>query len=184
MSKESTALVVVDVQEAAVSRGPYRGDAVIENIRTLMEACRDAGVEVVHVQHDGKPGEAEEPGTPGWQIHAAVRPQAGERVIRKQTNSAFKGTDLREYLEGRGVQTLILVGIQTEYCLDTSLRVAFEYGFDVVVPELTNTTYDNGDITAEQIYEMYNHRIFDGRFAAVRSMAETLEAVSRGGVFS
>ncbi|MDH5761302.1 MAG: cysteine hydrolase [Gemmatimonadota bacterium] len=178
-----TALLVVDVQAAAVARGPYQGDTVIHNIRTLIEACRAYGLDVVYVQHDGLPGEDEEPGTPGWEIHDAIRPAPGEKVVRKRYNSAFRDTDLRGHLDGRGVDTLIVVGIQTEYCVDTTCRVAFEFGYSVVMPELTNTTFDNGEISAKQIYELYNRRIFAGRFAKVPSMPEALEAVAEAGRF-
>jgi nicotinamidase-related amidase len=78
------------------------------------------------------------------------------------------------------VDTLILVGMQTEYCIDTTCRVAFEMGYRVVVPEMTNTTCDNGELGAKQIYEYHNRRIFVDRFAALKSMAETMDAVSAG----
>lgn len=181
--ESGTALLVVDVQQGAVARGPYRGDVVLANIASLIAACRAAGVEVIHVQHDGQPGEDEEPGTPGWEIHDAVRPVAGEKLVRKSFNSAFRGTDLRTYLEERGVGTLVLVGIQTEYCVDTTCRVAFDHGFAVVMPEMTNTTFDNGEITARQIHDLYNRRIFAGRFATVPSMEEVLRAVGSAGRF-
>jgi nicotinamidase-related amidase len=178
---EATALLVVDVQAGAVARKPYRGDVVLENIAALIDACRAAGVEVIYVQHDGDPGDPEEPGTAGWEIAEAVRPAPGEHVVHKRFNSAFRETDLRAHLEGRGIGTLILVGIQTEYCVDTTCRVAFENGFSVIMPEMTNTTFDNGGLTAAQIHEHHNRRIFDGRFAAVRSMADTLRAVEDEG---
>jgi nicotinamidase-related amidase len=180
----AVALLVVDVQEAVVRRGPYKGDVVLQNITTLIDACRSAGVEVIYVQHDGAPGEDEEPGTEGWKIHAAIGPAPGERIVRKRFNSAFRETDLRTYLDGRGIRTLILVGIQTEYCVDTTCRVAFELGYSLIMPEMTNTTFDNGDVSASQIHELYNRRIFGGRFASVLSMAATLDGVAAGGRFA
>jgi len=172
-----TALLVVDVQEEAVALGPYRVNEVLDNITRLIAACRSVGVEVIHVQHEDEPGSSLAPGTPGWEIHASVRPAPGERVVGKRFNSAFRETDVRSYLEERGIRTLIVVGIQTEYCVDTTCRVAFEHGFEVVMPEMTNTTYDNGDLSAAQIYEYHNRPIFEGRFATVPSMPEVLEAI-------
>lgn len=174
LDPRSAALLVVDVQEGAVARGPYRGSEVIGNIASLVAACRAAGVEVVYVQHDGLAGEDEEPGTRGWEIHAGVAPEPGERVVRKRFNSAFRDTDLLGYLRERGVETLLVVGIQTEYCVDTTCRVAFEHGFTVVVPEMANTTFDNGDVPAGQIHEMVNRRIWAGRFALGPSVEEAL----------
>ena len=166
-----------------MARGPYQRDVVLDNIAELIGTSRAAGVEVIYVQHDGELGGDEAPGSTGWEIHKAVRPDVGEKVVRKRFNSAFRETDLRSYLDRQGIRTLVLVGIQTEYCVDTTCRVAFENGFSVVVPEMTNTTFDNGELTARQIYELYNHRIFDGRFATLRSMSETLRAIENGDGF-
>ena len=181
---DRTALLVVDVQNRAVELGPYRGDEVLENIRALVDACRGAGVDVIYVQHDEPIGTEGEPGSVGWEIHASVRPQPGERIFRKEHNSAFRGTDLQHHLEERAVATLIVVGIQTEYCVDTTVRVAFEKGFEVIIPECTNTTYDNGEVSAAQIYELHNRRIFDGRFAALLPMTDVLERLGNGASWS
>ncbi len=177
---KGSALLVVDVQVGAVDLGPYRGDLLVGNIARLISVCRPAGVEVIYVQHDGESGGELEPGSKGWEIHPAVSPGPEERIFRKRFNSAFRETGLGSYLEDRGIRTLILVGMQTEYCIDTTCRVAFEHGFRVVMPEMTNSTYDNGEFTAKQIHDYHNRRIFDGRFAAVPTMRDTLEAISKG----
>ena len=169
------ALLVVDVQEASVTRGPWRGEEVLGNIRELIARARETGVEVVFVQHDGQPGDDDEPGLPGWELHAGILPEAGERVVRKRNNSAFRGTGLAAALREQKIGTLMVVGIQTEYCVDTTCRVAFELGFDVLVPRMGNTTFDNGDIAASRIHELVNQRIFAGRFASVLSMPEALD---------
>lgn len=171
------ALLVVDVQNHAVALGPHRGDEVVANIARLVAACRSAGVDVVYVQHDEPAGSEGAPGTEGWEIHDAVRPAPGETVVRKRHNSAFKDTGLLRHLRTRGISTLFLVGIQTEYCVDTTCRVAFDHGFRIIMPEATNTTFDNGDLSARQIYELYNERIFPGRFAEVPSMADALSMI-------
>lgn len=176
LKDSSAALVVVDVQEAAVAARPFEVERVIRNIAALLSAARDAGTHIVFVQHDGKPGESDEPHTPGWEIHSGVAPQAGETIFRKRFNSAFRDTELHSHLQVHGVDTLVIVGIQTEYCVDTTVRVAFELGYSIVVPEMTNTTFDNGPVPASAIYEMFNHRIFADRFARVLPFEDVLQA--------
>jgi nicotinamidase-related amidase len=177
----TAALLIVDVQEGAVARGPFEVRRVLDNISRLLAACRASGVHVVYVQHDGRPGESEEPHTPGWEIHAGIRPLEDEPVVRKRFNSAFRETQLDTHLRSRGIDTLLITGIQTEYCVDTTIRVAFELGYTILLPELTNTTHDNGGVSARDIYELFNRRIFDGRFASVISLEEALDRVSPQG---
>lgn len=181
LDRATTVLLVVDVQTGMVDAGPWEIDRVLGNIAALIETCRDVGVEVVFVQHDGRPGELEEPGTPGWEIHRAVAPAQGERVVRKAYNSAFRDTDLRASLDARGIRTLIVVGIQTEYCVDTTVRVAFEFGYRVLVPGFTNTTLDNGDVPAAAVHRLVNERIFSGRFAETPSVASVRAALQARG---
>ncbi|MEQ8331513.1 MAG: hypothetical protein RH859_13725 [Longimicrobiales bacterium] len=64
--------------------------------------------------------------------------------------------------------------------MDTTCRVAFDHGFRVVMPRGTNTTYDNGDVSARQIVELCNERIFAGRFAEVPSMDEAVRRIRDG----
>lgn len=177
LDPSTTALLVVDVQTGMVESGPWEIGRVLADIGALIATCRRVGAAVVFVQHDGRPGELEEPGTPGWAIHPTVGPAEGERVVRKRFNSAFRGTDLRSLLDHRGVRSLIVVGLQTEYCVDTTVRVAFEFGYRVIVPEGTNTTLDDGDIPAAAIHRMVNDRILSGRFAETPSVEATIAAL-------
>ena len=92
--------------------------------------------------------------------------QENEKVFQKRYNSMFKETGLKEYLDQQGIEKLVLCGMQTEYCVDTSVKVAFEHGYKLVVPEGTVTTFDGDDIPAETINEFYEN-IWDERFADV-----------------
>ena len=86
--------------------------------------------------------------------------------FQKKYNSIFKETGLKEYLDKQGIEKLVLCGMQTEYCVDTSVKVAFEYGYQLIIPEGTCTTFDGNDIPAETINEFYED-IWEGRFADV-----------------
>ena len=105
-------------------------------------------------------------------------PRSGERIVRKRSNSAFRDTELETLLRERGIDTLVTVGLHTEYCFDTTCRVAFELGFKVVIPEMTNTTFDSDTLTARQIWEHHNHHVFRDRFATLATMDEA-EAMCR-----
>ena len=62
--------------------------------------------------------------------------------------------------------------------------MAFEHGYQVIVPDMTNTTYDNGEISGQQIYELINLRILKDRFVRFLPMAETIAVLEGGGNFS
>lgn len=171
------ALLVVDVQNALVLANPYAREEVVDNIKTLINTCRENDVEVIYVQHNDKPGDELEPNTPAWRIYEEIAPNANEKVINKNYNSAFRGTNLKEYIDNKGIKDLIITGMQTEYCIDATCKVAFEYGYNLIMPEKTNTTFNNGNILAKDLYEYYNFRIFKDRYAVVEGIESTLKRI-------
>ncbi|MBB6715264.1 cysteine hydrolase family protein [Clostridium gasigenes] len=170
-----TALLVVDVQNALVLGEPYNREEVIGNIKKLVQISRENEVEVIYIQHSDEIGGELEPNCDGWQIYKEVAPISGEKVINKNYNSAFRNTTLKKYLDSRGINKLIITGMQTEYCIDTTVKVAFEYGFKLIIPEETNTTFNNGKMLAKDLYEYYNFNIFKNRFSIVESVDNTIE---------
>ena len=163
---KDTVLLVVDVQTAMVKQNPYQIERVVSNIKRLIAFCRDQGIEVIYVRHDDGPGSDLERNTEGWQIYSEISPQ-GEKIFDKQHNSAFLHTGLKEYLDERNIRNIILVGLQTEYCIDATCKAAFEYGYNVIIPEETNTTFSKKYLSAKELYEFYNFEIWNNRFAKV-----------------
>jgi nicotinamidase-related amidase len=100
-------------------------------------------------------------------VHPAIAPLKGEKVFDKRFSSAFKDTGLDDYWHGRGVKTLVVSGMQTEYCIDATLKSAFERGYKVVMPEGGSTTYDNRLFTADRLVDFYEKDVWNGRFADV-----------------
>jgi nicotinamidase-related amidase len=174
----NTALLVVDVQEALVAENPYNKEFTINNIEKLINICRNNNMEVIYVQHDGGKGDELEAGTSGWQIFNQIAPKDGEKIVAKNFNSSFKNTELKDYLNEKNIDTIILVGMQTEYCLDTTCKVAFEHGFKLIIPEGTNTTFDNDYMTGKEIYEYYNFKIWKNRFAKLGKFEEVMDLIS------
>lgn len=165
-------LLVVDVQTALVNEHPHNEEKVIANIKRLITAARQSNTEVLYVRHDDGVGEALEYGTDGWQIYHEIAPLEGEKIFEKKYNSSFLKTGLKEYLESKKVETIFLMGMQTEYCIDATLKSAFDNGYKIMIPEQTNTTFDNEYLSGEKLYEFYNYKIWNHRFAKVLSLEE------------
>jgi nicotinamidase-related amidase len=149
---KDTALVVIDTQ-VEIIEAAYRGKEVLENIGTLLAKARAAGVPVIYVQHNDPYLTV---GTPQWQIHPAIAPQEGEPVVHKQSPDSFYDTTLQQELEKRSIKHLVIVGAQSNYCVDTSSRRAVSVGYDVTLVSDAHTTEDSDVLTAEQIIAHHN----------------------------
>lgn len=170
-------LLVVDVQKSLVGEHPWREEQLLETICGLQEKFREQGKEVAFVRHDDGPeSEGMAFGSPGWEIYDGVAPRPGERVFDKRFNSAFLKTGLEEYLREKGVDTIVLAGMQTEYCIDATVKSAFERGFRVILPTDGVTTFDNGMLTAAELNRLFIYKIWKGRFAEILLPAEILPA--------
>lgn len=170
-------LMVVDMQNALIKKQPYNENKVIENIKKLILTARDNKKEVIYVRHDDGKGTDLEKGKDGWQIYNDIAPSSSEFIIEKEYNSAFHKTGLREYLESKEIDTIILVGLQTEYCIDATLKSAFDYEYKMIIPKETNTTLDNEYLSGEKLYEFYNYKIWNKRFANVISMDDVIKTL-------
>ena len=163
------ALVVVDVQVGMFDpEGPaHDSERLLTTLSDLIERARVSGSTVIFIQHCGSPESGLEKGTPGWPIHPSIAPDTGDWVIEKSEPDSFQGTDLDARLRQDGISSLVVCGIATEYCVDTTVRGAFERGYDVVLVRDGHSTWANGILTAEQI--VAHHNLTLARFAEVRN---------------
>lgn len=168
-------LLVVDVQQSLLDGGPDQKDSFLRTVCNLLGAFRENGAPAAFVRHDDGPGSRGLAfGSPGWEIAGELVPLPGERIFDKRFNSAFQETGLEEYLREQGVDTLVITGMQTEYCIDATIKSAFERGFHVLVPVNGTTTFSNGLFSAAQINRFYTENIWSGRFADILP-AEVIE---------
>lgn len=86
----------------------------------------------------------------------AVAPMDGDAVIQTRTPDSFLNTNLQDELQRRGVHRLVLTGMQTEMCVDTTCRRAFSLGYDVVLVKDAHSTWGNGRISADDIIDHHN----------------------------
>ena len=140
----------------------------------LIEKARENNVEVIYVRHDDGEGQALTRGTDGFEIYEEIAPMSVEQIFDKFVNSSFNGTGLLEYLRGKGEKEIIVVGLQTEYCIDATVKCGFEHGFRVIVPKYSNSTFDNEFMSAEQSYRYYNEFMWKNRYAECISVEEVI----------
>ncbi|HET7515979.1 MAG TPA: cysteine hydrolase family protein [Gaiella sp.] len=134
----SRALVIVDIQNDYFPGGAYPlvgPEDAAAAARRVLDACRDRGEAVVHVQHVWDAAEASfmRPGTAGVEIHESVAPHEGEPVVRKAHPNAFLDTTLEQELRARGVDHVVVCGMMTSMCVDATVRAAVDLGFRATV---------------------------------------------------
>ena len=171
----ATALVVIDMQRDFIEPGGF-GEAlgndvrllaaIVPTVRRLLDACRSAGLMIVHTREAHRPDLADCPpakrdrgnaklrigdagpmgrilvsGEPGNDILPAVAPRAGEIVIDKPGKGAFYATALGEILRLKGITHLLFAGVTTEVCVQTSMREANDRGYECLVVEDATESY-------------------------------------------
>jgi len=164
-----TALLVIDVQVCNFegSAPVYKGGELLSTIGALVARAREAEVLVVYIQHCGSKGAIDEPDTSGWEIHPAMTLSTGDVVVHKWHPDAFQDTNLQSELELRCIKKIVITGIQTEYCVDTTCRRAYSRGYQVVLVKDAHSTWDTDCLTASQIIAHHNE-VLGGWFAEVK----------------
>ena len=158
LTASTTALVIIDVQVYLIDHDPppAQTDALLATLADLLARARAADVPVIFVQHMQGPTRAVNPGHPGFAVHPAIAPLPGETLIHKRASDSFYGSDLRATLIDLDISALVIGGIQTEQCVDTTCRSALSHGYDVVLVGDGHTTWDTDSLTAQQIIDHCN----------------------------
>ncbi len=172
-------LIVLDTQIWIINKELYCFDKFIKGTKTVIEAARENGVEVIYVQHDNGQGSGFSVGDNGFEIYREFYPKEGEKRYVKTVSSAFCGTGLKEYLETKGEDTVVIVGLLTNFCVDATVKSAFEMGLKVIIPEGTNYTFDNPYMDKEKTYKYYNEFMWPERFAECVSVEETVKRMEK-----
>lgn len=152
------ALLIIDVQVAMFDKSDpvNQGERLLHNIQKLITKAREAGHLIVYVQHSEGAGSPLERGTPGWELHPSIEPITGDFLIEKETPDSFHETNLHLILQENGVTELILTGMQTEVCVDTTCRRAYSLGYKVNLVRDAHSTWNSSTLQADQIIEHHN----------------------------
>jgi nicotinamidase-related amidase len=152
------ALLVIDVQTGMFTLPIplYQNQILLENIIRLIKKARDNNVPVIYVQYCGEKGSLFEEGTPGWKIHPEITPQENDIVILKKHADAFHKSNLEQILKDHSIDTLIICGLVTEGCFDTTIRRAYSLDFNVITVSDCHSTTDNNVLKAKQVIDHHN----------------------------
>jgi nicotinamidase-related amidase len=195
------ALLVVDVQESFRQRRMWAASSapdIADRVNRLVAASRASGDLVVWVLHT-------EPGTDGVfdpalgfvRLIDGLVPQDGDPVLRKTSHNAFTTTNLQQLLTLNGVGHVMVSGIRTEQCCETTARVASDLGYEVtfVIDATVTNPIENPDaapgrsveevladpttLSVEQIIERTRYAL-SGRFATVKTVDDVVGEVAVG----
>ena len=141
------------------------------NLQCLI--CRDLCLianKFIFIQHCGGEGSLFYKGTEGWKINPPIIPEANEHIIEKRYSDAFFDTELDTLLKQLEVKKIVICGLVTEGCIDTTVRRAFSLGYKIELASDCHSTTDSSNLTAEQIINHHNEVL--KIFSKVKTAAE------------
>lgn len=177
-------LIVVDLQNEYLSTGklPLFGiEAATANAVAVIANARAKGIPVFHIRHEFANGEAPVfvPGTDGVKIQPAVAPVGDEPVIVKNHINSFRETDLKQQLDARGIEEIVVVGAMSHMCVDAVVRAASDMGYPVTVLHDACATLDlafNGVTVPASHVHAAMMAAFDFGYGTVKSTQDYLSA--------
>ncbi|MDE5748372.1 MAG: cysteine hydrolase [Acetatifactor sp.] len=173
-------LLVIDTQKGITDERLFAFEQFKSNIKLLISEAREHGVEIVYVRHDDGPGTGFSVGDEEFQIFEEFAPRENERIFDKTVNSAFhSSTGLTAYLDEKGEREIMIVGLQTNFCIDATVKSGFDHGYEMYVPEYANSTFDNDYMKKDVCYHYYNDFIWPQRYVQCISIAEAVERISK-----
>ena len=194
---ERTALINVDLQNCFVQGYPISapdGLAVLDRINRLAAACRAAGILVIHTSHVLRPdgsntgvlGEMAPPvkegiinkGAESAALHRGLVVDARDILLDKPRFGAFHGTDLELILRSRGIDTIIISGIATNVCCETTAREAMVRDFHVLFLSDGTTTFGMGNASAAELQKA-TLATLGSLFAQVLTVDEMVQKIRR-----
>lgn len=170
------ALLIIDVQEGffADAENPVFKEApLIENINKLIGKFRKNNNPIIFIRHTEEDGEELEKNSKKWQIYSKIDTKKLDFFIDKTTPDSFLDTDLFHTLKENEVSTIVIAGLQTDYCIDTTCRSAFGKKINIILASDAHSTYDNSFMKANKIIA-YHNRIIGRWFATLKSTREII----------
>lgn len=175
-------LLTIDMQQGFDQFALRNNPDCEANVAALQAAWRKAGRPLWHVKHDSvEPRSVFRPGQPGNALKPATAPHKGEPLVAKSAHSAFIGTDLEERLQRAGSETLVLCGIQTNFCVASTARMAGNLGYRTFVVADGCATFPQKLLDGRVVEAQMAHDLalaeLHGEFATVVATQDVLAAL-------
>jgi nicotinamidase-related amidase len=172
-----TALLIVDIQNfyfPGDGPGLVNAEQASLNAKEILKIFRDRNQLVVHVRHKSNKG---------FEIHKNVEPLINEKVITKEEVNSFQGTDLLDYLKSNNISRLVIIGMQTQMCVEAAIRAGHDFGFECIVVHDACATRDvkfmDKTVKAENVQTTILATITDGGYAKVIDLKTFNENIDR-----
>ncbi len=187
--QDNAALIVVDVQEGfddELFMGKRNNPGADQNIEAIINVWEKSRRPIVIVQHNSiSAGSVLNPSKPGNALKPYVKRVKPDLAVTKSVNSAFYGTpDLDQWLKSSDIHQIVIIGIQTNMCCETTARMAGNLGYEVIfVPDAMHTFDATGPdgvvISADEITRATVASLFDGEFAKIASTMGVVESAGK-----
>jgi nicotinamidase-related amidase len=176
-----TAVLVIDVQQGLCEGAGKAHDceSLFANINRVTQQARSVGAPVIFIQHESHAGYLEH-GTAAWQLADGLEVAEADLRVRKTTPDSFLRTSLGTVLKERRIDHLVVCGMHTEFCVDTTTRQALARGFPVTLVSDAHTSAGNSALTPQQVIAHHNATLthissFGPRVTATPCNALTIE---------
>lgn len=165
------ALLVIDMQNLLIDLHPLHYSEIREKVAALMKAAHAARLPIVLIRHTETAEGGLVEGTREWGFDSLLEGLPHDRMMNKTDFSAFFHTDLDTYLQERGITHVLVAGMQTEYCIDSTIKGGYERGFKMQVVSDCVTTLPGSVLTPEQLNEHYRRAVYPN-FAECKTAEE------------
>ncbi|MCS3425347.1 nicotinamidase-related amidase [Rahnella sp. BIGb0603] len=168
------ALLIIDMQVGLFNGPdkPHDGLRVLANINCLIEKARHSQIPIFAARHTGPADSPFAPGTPLTQLVPELKiDNSHDKIFDKTRPSCFSGTGLGDWLHQKSIDELVIAGMKTEFCIDTTCRAAADLGFRPVLISDAHTTMDTPILPAPAIIAHHN-RTLNGPFVKLISTDE------------
>ncbi len=164
-----TALGIIDVQNSLLDEGPWEPELLLERVEGLIQKARAAGVPIVFV--------TDRRVEPDGAIHPSLSVEPGDLRVEKSHNNSFEDTPLDGLLKERGIERLVVAGLQTDYCINATCRGGAERGYQVVLARDAHSTNDD-EKPATQVIAEHNDALHGLKTATGSVVAEASGTIS------